>query len=212
MKNECLIVSGGVENKIGFMYPNGFDNVFVIACDKGYEYVLHQNIPCDYILGDFDSFSGTIPDGAEKLPVQKDDTDTMYAVKKAVEKGFQKIYLTCACGGRHDHSISNIQSLVYAKNHIPETSEVALFDENNEVYILKNETAVLKKRVGYSLSVLSFSEKSEGVTIKGAEYEVSDFTLTNDFPLGQSNAWREDEVKITVKNGTLLVILSKVEL
>lgn len=221
MRKECLLVAGGKENKIGFKFPDGFENVFVVACDKGYEYCVKQNVPVDFLCGDFDSCeleipeSKTIPGGVEILPTHKDDTDLIYAIRYALKNGFQKIVITCAGGGRFDHFLSNIQAMVFAKTcgngeyEAKSKVEVCLYDDENEIYIIQDESIELQKQENRSLSVLSFSDRSEGVTIKGAEYEVSDVTLTNRFPLGQSNEWKDSCCRISVKNGILLIIMSK---
>jgi len=222
MKKECLIVAGGKENSISSVFPEGFENVFVIACDKGFLYCKNQNIPVDYACGDFDSCSQDLlkeekfPSGVEILPTHKDDTDLIHAIKYALSNGFQKIMVTCAGGGRTDHLFSNIQALVFAKtsgageNSYSGISEVSLFDDLNEIIVLQNEEKSIPRRPDYSLTVLSFSDKSEGVSISGAEYEVSEVTLTNCFPLGQSNEWKADSCSVSVRNGILLVIMSKV--
>jgi len=223
MKSECLIIAGGIENQICSFYPDGFSNVFVIACDKGYDYAHKQNLPMDFVCGDFDSASSTIPSekdftcGVEVLPTHKDDTDLIYAIRYALKKGFSRITVTCAGGGRTDHFISNIQALVFAKGNAEsefpsEKSVIRLLDDDNEVLVIKNESVVLPKRDGSSLTVLSYTDKSVGVTITGAEYEVSDAVFTNRFPLGQSNSWKNEQVTVSVKEGILLLIMSKVEL
>lgn len=219
-KKECVIIAGGNENDVRKGFPLGLENVFVIACDKGYEYALNQQIPVDYVCGDFDSCkkeipsSQSIPCGVEVLPTHKDDTDLIHGIKFALNKGFEDITITCAGGGRWDHFLSNIQALVFAKQQILIKSsggnaKIRLFDDNNQVYVVQNEEILFPNVQGSSLSVLSFSDVSQGVTIKGAEYEISDFTLKNSFPLGQSNAWKDEKVSISVKNGTLIVIISK---
>ena len=221
MKNECLLVAGGKENKIDLKFFHGFENVFVIACDKGYEYCVKQNVPVDFLCGDFDSCSleipeeKTIPFGVDVLPSHKDDTDLIYAVRYALKNGFRKISITCAGGGRADHFLSNVQAMVFAKTggngeyEIENPVKISLYDDENEIFIIQNESIELRKKENSSLSVLSFSDKSEGVTIRGTEYEVFDVTLSNRFPLGQSNEWRDEICNISVKNGILLIILSK---
>ena len=47
---------------------------------------------------------------------------------------------------------------------------------------------------------------SFGSTISGALYELTDGELTNAFPLGVSNEYREDEVTVSVKEGLLLAV------
>ncbi len=215
MKNECLIIAGGEENSLASFYPSGFNSVYVIACDKGYEYASKQGIPVDFVCGDFDSCSleipssSDVPDGVDVLPSHKDDTDLIHGIKHALLMQFSKITVACAGGGRYDHFLSNIQALVYAKEKSSGPVEIRLVDDRNEVFILKNESGLFPKRKDCSLSVLSFTDKSEGVSISGAEYEVSDVELLNTFPLGQSNSWKSDSVQVIVEKGILLVIISK---
>ena len=78
---RCLIIAGGDYAPIG---PVG-EGDFVLACDKGYAYARREGIVPDLILGDFDSYGGALPEGIPVLryPVEKDDTDTMLAVRWA---------------------------------------------------------------------------------------------------------------------------------
>ena len=54
----------------------------LIAADGGLRYLEEQGITPDLVVGDFDSL-GRVPEGDNILthPVEKDDTDTMLAVK-----------------------------------------------------------------------------------------------------------------------------------
>src|SRR5574344_258502 len=108
MKN-CLIFSGGTFCIPEFSYIQSAD--FIIACDKGLEYATRLNVKPDLALGDFDSFNGIIQSDIKtiKLPCTKDDTDTMFAVRYALDKEFTNIVISSAFCGRLDHSIANIQ-------------------------------------------------------------------------------------------------------
>ena len=57
------------------------------------------------------------------------------------------------------------------------------------------------------LSVFAIGERAEGVTEKGLKYLLEDATLTNDFPVGISNEFIGEKAVLSVKNGTLLVIV-----
>ncbi len=208
----CLIISGGDFNRL----PEAIEYDYTIACDRGYEHAVSLGIAPDMIIGDYDSLSldkikkdlrnkGLSDTGVLKFPVKKDDSDTMLAIKHALEKGYDNIIVTCALGGRFDHTFANIQSMVYAKEH---GADCRIISENERMHILKNGSLVLKKRPGHSLSVFSLSNESRGVTIKGALYETEDITLTNTFPLGLSNVITASETSISVKEGTLLLVES----
>ena len=72
-----------------------------------------------------------------------------------------------------------------------------------------NSSVTLNGKKGATLSVFALGGKAEGVSIKGAEYELLDGTLTPDFPLGVSNSFLSGDVEISVREGALLVISGK---
>ena len=206
MKSRCIIISGGAYDII----PELRDGDYVIACDKGYEYAKRSGIRPDIVIADFDSYDGlvdiTIP--VLKYPTEKDDTDTMAAVKYAVNNGFSEIVLCCAQGGRSDHAFANIQSCAYAVNR---GLKVTVFSSDNETVFLKDGMTEISKKPGCALSVFSFTDRSEGVDILGAKYEVKDAVVVNSFPVGVSNEWRQDSVKIAVKSGILMIVTSRIK-
>jgi thiamine pyrophosphokinase len=58
-------------------------------------------------------------------------------------------------------------------------------------------------------SVLSYTERSEGVTIRNAKYEIEKALFTHSYPRGVSNEFIEGKsAEISVDDGRLLVILS----
>ncbi|HIS66737.1 MAG TPA: thiamine diphosphokinase, partial [Candidatus Scatomorpha merdipullorum] len=61
---------------------------FVIAADAGILHLERLGAKPDLVLGDFDSL-GRVPDypDTEVSPVRKDDTDSMLAARRAVERG-----------------------------------------------------------------------------------------------------------------------------
>ena len=71
---------------------------FIIACDAGYRNCAPLGCKPNIILGDFDTAPCPVQqnDDIIVLPHVKDDTDTHYAAKLAVEKGFHRFY----CWGR----------------------------------------------------------------------------------------------------------------
>ena len=94
----CYIVAAGDCEKISV---NKNENDLIIAADAGVRYCQRDNILPDVIIGDFDSL-GFIPDSRNviSLPVAKDDTDTSFAVKYAMDKGYKKIVIFGAAGGK----------------------------------------------------------------------------------------------------------------
>ena len=56
--------------------------------------------------------------------------------------------------------------------------------------------------------MISLSDVST-VTIENAKYELSGALLTNSFPIGVSNRWKNGAARVRVRNGTAAVIRIK---
>ena len=84
IKTKCIIITGGDCDVIGSI-PG---NAYVIACDKGLQYAENASIIPDLIVGDFDSVDASTDlsayENVVRFPKEKDDTDTMLAIKKAI--------------------------------------------------------------------------------------------------------------------------------
>ena len=117
VKNCCYIICGGPESFSTVKIP---DNAYIICADSGYDKALSAGIKPDLLIGDFDSVKSKLPDDIDVLraPAHKDDTDTLLAVRTALEKGFDEIILAGACGGRTDHTLANIATLLYIRNTV----------------------------------------------------------------------------------------------
>ena len=180
---------------------------YVIAADGGWRWCRSAGLTPDLLLGDFDSL-GEVPafDHILRVPVEKDDTDMMLAVKKALAMGARDVLLLGGLGGRLDHTYANIQTLAYLLEH---RASGTLADENHLVSMVDQGSAVLSLEYRY-LSVFAYSGVCEGVTITGAEYPLENAVLEPSFPLGVSNRHAPgQQMKVSVEKGTLLLIQSK---
>ncbi len=198
--NICAIVSGGSYCPIeGKLYN------YIIACDHGYNHCIASGVVPNLVMGDMDSIVGDIDASVQTVTFasDKDDTDTMLAVKYAIDMGYNHIHLLCATGGRIDHLIANIQCMVYA---VEAGVQCSIVDECN-IITATSSSMVVDKRHGYSLSLLSHSDCCM-VSVSGTQYTLHHHTLTNSVPLGVSNVVL-DSATITVHSGMLLVVESK---
>ena len=207
MSGTCLIISGGdFDPTFHAQNTHSFD--YVIACDKGYEYAKTLGIRPDCVIGDFDSCGIEVDPGIKviRLPSEKDDTDTGFAAKYALEKGYDSITVICAMGGRFDHSLANVQTLA----HIAGAGAwAAMLSENDIVHAITASSIMLPQRDGWNFSVFAFTDVCEGVNIDGAKYNVNDAVLHNTYPVGESNDWHGGNAFVSCKSGTLIVIESK---
>lgn len=200
----CAVISGG-----DYAPMTGIEKCkYIIACDKGFEYALLEHITPNVILGDFDSYKGELPSGIEimRLPVEKDDTDTMSAVRCALALGYKHIRIYCALGGRPDHLYANIQTAAYAAAN---GARAALLGVDSEIHVFSGGTLTLPAREGMSLSVFSVTNETRGVSIRGAKYPLNNAVITNTFPIGTSNEWRGDFAEVEVQEGIIAVMLCR---
>ena len=205
MKKICALISGGEFSPLTDIEKADF----IIACDRGYEYAKNQNIIPDLIVGDFDSFHGSLPTEIPilTLPCEKDETDTMAGINYAVNHGFDKILLFCALGGRLDHLLGNLQAAAFAAKA---GLIVKIIDKYNEIYVFSNSSVSIPKKENYSISVISLTDKCENVTISGGKYKLKNAVLTNTSTLGISNEW-DNDITVSLSDGILAVIMSKKE-
>ena len=86
-----------------------------------------------------------------------------------------------------------------------------VFGNRADIIVFGKGTFCAEKRDGCALSVLSLTDKSEGVTVSGVKYPLQNAVLTSDFPLGISNEWTAPQTFIEVKKGVLAVIISSLQ-
>lgn len=189
---------------------------FIVAVDAGLERLLSQKIEPDLVLGDFDSLGKAYfnfleklerehPEKLMRLPVEKDDTDTIYAARICLKRGYRKFMLYGALGGRLDHTVANIQTLAWLKD---QGADGALIGKNVFVTVLEGEKLLIPDGYEGTFSLFALDPKVKGVTIEGMKYPLSDAVLTSTFPLGVSNEVSAGHrASVEVREGKALMIL-----
>lgn len=204
-KKTCWIFGGApISSSYNVDPPSG---AYLIAADSGYSLIKQFGLIPNVLVGDFDSLTEDIPTNCEIItaPAEKDDTDTMLAVKIAMSRGYNNITIAGSLGGRLDHTIANIQTLAYIVDNggkgilIGERDTAEVFGAG-EYRFLQNDNMYF--------SLFSFGEKAS-VTTRGTKYDLNSYQLTNSFPLGVSNEIISSECTLKIENGRVLVIFSK---
>ncbi len=192
------------------------ENDFIIAVDGGLAYCGVLGLEPDLIIGDFDSvgeqegeavklLEQQIPDHIIRLPKEKDDTDTIAALKEGLKRGYTQFRLYAATGGRFDHTLANIQCLLFLKNR---GAVGYLVDGTGMMLVIQNESVSFRENLEGTISLFSLTGESKGVTIQGLKYTVDNVTVTNDFPIGISNEFIGEMSTITVEDGALACMIS----
>lgn len=176
---------------------------FILAADGGYRHCLDLGLTPHLLLGDLDSLNQR-PDGIEThtFPVDKDDTDTMLAIKTGLELGYRAFHLYGGAGGRMDHTLANLQALAFLAK---QGGRGYLYDHAFVFTALCNDSLTLPAQGDGIFSVFALGGKASGVTITGGRYPLENGTLSPDFPLGVSNHFLGNPVKIKVEDGCLTV-------
>ena len=139
-----------------------------------------------------------------RLPECKDDTDMLAAIKRGLELGYTDFRIYAATGGRFDHTLANIQCLLYLKNH---GAVGYLVDGTGMVLVLQNEAVHFRKELEGTMSLFAMTKEAKGVNIRGMKYSLENAVITNDFPIGISNEFLGEEAEVSVEDGELVCMI-----
>ena len=79
---------------------------FFVYCDGGLKHLEKLGFSPNLIVGDFDSYKNPEMDVETiVLPCVKDDTDTCFALKECVKRGFEDFLMIGCIGQRFDHTL-----------------------------------------------------------------------------------------------------------
>lgn len=191
-------------------------NDMLIAVDGGYLYCKVLQLVPDLVVGDFDSIDDKIrlelslmeelePERVVRLTSEKDDTDTLAALRIGLERGYRDFRIYGALGGRLEHTMANIQSLLFLKHN---QATGYLMDAETMITVICDESVRFQKDMEGFLSVFSLGDQAEGVTIKGMKYPLHQYLMKNDYPIGVSNEFIGEEGEVSVQKGSLLLIIN----
>ena len=191
MKRAVIFSGGAFEKPDWVTLPK---DAMILCADSGLRHARALGISPDWVL-------------VLRYPPEKDDTDTMLAVKQALSLGAEEIQIYGGLGGRFDHAIANVQTLRYLSEH---GAVGSLCDAQNWMTVQTAGTVrKYPRRDGWYFSLLSLSDTCTGVTITGAKYCLQNGTLHANFPLGISNEIVAERAEISLQTGMLLVLYTK---
>lgn len=206
----CYVFGAGeyYEDVKTLTYEEDFTkNALIIAADGGFGHLKEAGIVPHICIGDFDSYRDEV-EGVDiiRLNPIKDTTDMAEAVGYGLKKGFRRFFIFGGTGGRTSHTLANIQTMAKLSKEAVEIYMIG----NNEVFtaITDAKLSFTEESEGY-ISVFAHSECCKGVSETGLKYELEDFELFNDYPLGVSNEFVGKSAEINVKEGTLVIVFSQ---
>ena len=204
MHRRCVIVGGagiGDYGAVRWYLRAGDFNVF---CDCGLAHREGLGIAPHLIVGDFDSHEDSKLDVETiVLPCEKDDTDTVFAVKEALKRGFQDFLLIGVIGGRLDHTLGNVSLLLMLDAR---GKRAKVLDDYSEMEIVSDKPARIEDRYSY-FSLLNISGLARGITIQNAKFPLSNAEIPCEYQYGISNEVLPGmTAEVSVQAGRLLLI------
>ncbi len=214
MKNTLIVGGGNIDFDfaLAFMRKENFD--FVIAADRGMEFLRQAGRAPDLIVGDFDSVDHDALEYFRRSGVeirtyqpQKDSTDMEIAMGAAIGKGSERITVLGAMGTRLDHVLGSLKNL-----SMPLAAGIpcALVDPRNRVRLVDAPITLQRSgQYGKYVSLLCFGEPVTNLTLKGFFYPLDGYTMTWRDAVGISNQIVDEEASVCFDSGQLLVVESR---
>lgn len=177
----------------------------LLCADGGYLRVVgaEKNI---FVIGDFDSLQGAPSDVPYlSCPTDKDYTDGEKAVRYAAEKGYEKVVIYGADGGRMDMQYANLVLLKIAYNlrlqaEIVTTKERIFYTEKDFRF---------SSPIGKRVSVIPFGGKATFSSSSGLYYDLKGITLGCADTVGISNKTTSDTFSLSLQEGGALIFMEK---
>lgn len=201
---RCVIVGGAKITQYDRAKAAIKPDDYIIYCDSGLKHQQALGAEPSLIVGDFDSHAN--PHSAVEtivLPCEKDDTDTVFAVKEAINRGFTDFLLLGAVGERLDHTLANVSILIMLDDR---GLNGKIIDDYSEMEIISRTP----KRVDDSFkyySILNISGTARGICETGCKYPLENAEIECSYQYGVSNeVGPGEEALISVAEGRLLLI------
>ena len=205
---RCVIIGGAEIRNYESLRKYFTHDDFFIYCDCGLKHEKYLGHAPDLIIGDFDSHER--PENAEceviVLPVVKDDTDTIYAVKEAMKRGFDDFVLIGSTGGRIDHTLGNIYALLMLANA---GRHAEIIDDCSRTRIISaGETVHIKYGCKF-FSLINITGVAKGIKIRNAKFNLEDSEIKSEYQYGISNEVlsRENDAEVYLREGNLLLVI-----
>ena len=205
---KCIIVGGADINNYDYIKTKITENDYVVFCDSGLKHTKELGVSPSLIVGDFDSHKNPNLDiETIVLPCEKDDTDTVYAVKEAIKRGFEEFILIGVIGARLDHTLGNASILLYLDSL---SKKGIIIDDYSEMEVVSKEPVDIDDSYAF-FSLLNITGTAKGVTINNAKYPLDNAEITCEYQYAVSNEVISGKTaEVSVQNGKLLLIKDRI--
>ena len=207
--SRCVILSAGPVSEPAALLPLLRPDDMLLAADGGWQLAAALGVTPQAVVADFDSASPTVvPRSVElvRLPIRKDVTDKAAAAEYAWERGYRDFLFLGCTGGRLDHQHA---AILTAWKLCKQGGRCVIADARNRIEIVTQSPYVAQPMPGWSLSLFALDGPVHGLTLRGMEYDLTEYDLHPTDALCVSNACTAEEGSITFRDGALLLYRSK---
>ena len=207
MEDTAYIFLNGIMNAKSSFYKEILkDKKNIFCADGGLKYALEIGVVPLEIWGDLDSVDKSLVEKAQRkgskvveFDSRKDFTDGELILSEIVKRDFKKVVVFGGLGGRTDHLLTNLNLLFKFEN-------VIFVDEKETIFKVKNKTEI-KGENGKTISFIPMSDVVRGITLKGFEYPLNNYTVKRGESICTSNIIKSDCAVVEFEEGKLLGII-----
>ncbi len=207
MQKTALVICNGTPPSLELLDKFWRQVDLTVCADGGANFVISAGLMPDVIVGDMDSILPEIKQQVEAkrlVKIQEQNTnDADKALRYCLEHHLQTIHMLGVAGGRNDQFLANLE-LLY--KYAPQL-KIILWTDRERIEIIETEWEGTLA-MGTTLSLLPLFGAVNGITTSGLVYPLHDQTLeAGKEPSGVSNQTNSPQVRITIKQGKLLLII-----
>lgn len=208
-KKPILIMANGVYGDSAWYRRQKDDFRWVVCADGGANQAESFGIRPDQVVGDMDSIEPEQRQRMEERGItfdqvakEKDFTDLQYALGTVVAKEPPgPLTIWGGDGGRPDHTVANLLcSVPFSRLGW----EITFASPEVEIHLIGGQKTLHGEK-GDTVTVLSLEAISNGVTLTGFFYPLTDAYLLLHNPVGISNQMLQNTATVAVKEGILAV-------
>ena len=180
------------------------NNSFIVGADLGAYNAIRNGITPDVAIGDFDSVTEEefeiIKTHSKKMIVLnpiKDKTDTLEALE--LVKDYDEIIILGGISGKRiEHFYANLLLLYQYKN-------LKIMDDNS---LIEVKSRSFSPNINYKFVSIFSLDDNTNIDLIGFKYNLTNYDLKIDNPLGVSNEIIEDPF-VKINRGKILIIYTK---
>lgn len=181
---------------------NEYKPNYLIAVDAAVSFVFGLNIHIDLAVGDFDSLENKdILSGLNKivLNVEKDETDTEYAILEAYKLNPDEIYIIGGIGGdRIEHTYANL-------NYVKRYKKIKLISDKSVISSYGLGKYIFSNKGYFSVFALNHAV----ISLESFKYSLNRYKLHSLSTIGISNEVLNNQGILEVHDGEVIVFETK---